>query len=124
MNGTVSSNLSKSILNGFTNNYSFNKDVFDTLHLIVRKSAHVFEYFILSALLYNYLRFYVKENKKLYIYTFILNLICSIADEFHQLFIVDRTAKIFDPLIDSIGAIIFLIIIIIYKKNVTKRKSN
>ena len=124
MNGGSSSSLSKNILMGLTNNSVASKHTFDLLHLILRKSAHFLEYFILSALIYNYLRFYNFKQNSLYILVFIFNLICSILDELHQVLTLGRTGKLVDVLIDSLGAILFLIIIIIVNKNATKRKSN
>lgn len=124
MNGGASSSLSKNILMGLTNNSVTSKHTFDLLHLILRKSAHFIEYFILSALIYNYLRFYNLKQNSLYILVFIFNLICSILDELHQVLTLGRTGKVIDVLIDSLGAIIFLIIIIIVNRNATKRKSN
>lgn len=124
MNGDASDEISTTILYGLTNNTVFEKEVFSFLHMMVRKTAHVLEYFILSALLFSYLRFYITKEKRLFITVFILNFVCSCFDELHQLFIYERAGKLTDILIDSLGAIIFLIIIIIYRKNVTSRKSN
>ena len=124
MNGDVSYSLSTNVLNGITNNTLASSDIYDTLHLLLRKSAHVLEYFILSALIYNYLRFYNLKQNMLYLLVFIFNLVCSSLDELHQLLILDRDGRIFDVLIDSLGAIIFLIIIIIINRNATKRKSD
>ena len=124
MDGDASYSLSSNILNGITNNSVANVSVYDTLHLVLRKLAHVLEYFILSALTYNYLRFYNLKQNTLYILVFVFNLICSSLDELHQLLILDRDGRLVDVLIDSLGAIIFLIIIIIINRNATKRKSN
>ena len=124
MTGGESSSLSKNILAGLINNSVTSKHTFDLLHLLLRKSAHFLEYFILSALIYNYLRFYNLKQNSLYILVFIFNLVCSIFDELHQILIQGRTGKVVDVLIDSLGAIIFLIIIIIVNRNAAKRKSN
>lgn len=124
MNGATSSNLSKSIISSVTGNHVLSKDTFDLLHLLVRKFAHVAEYFILCLLTYNYLRFYINKDNILYLLTLIFSFICSSIDEIHQLLINGRTGKIVDIFIDGIGIILCLIVIIVYKKNVTKRKSN
>ena len=124
MDGDASYSLSSNILNGITNNSVASVGLYDTLHLVLRKLAHVFEYFILSALIYNYLRFYNLKQNTLYILVFVFNLICSSLDELHQLLTLDRDGRLVDVLIDSLGAIIFLIIIIIINRNATKRKSN
>ena len=124
MSGVKSSNLSRVILSSVTNNVVKRTDVFDLLHLLLRKSAHICEYIILSALAYSYFKYYIDRNNLLYISILIFVAVCSIIDEYHQLFISGRTGKLIDVLIDIAGAIIFLVFIIIRKKNVASRKSN
>lgn len=123
MSGSLSSGLSKNIVLSITYKSSIDKNTFDLIHLLVRKFAHFIEYFVLAALSFSYFRFSKKENS-LYITVYGFCLICSILDEFHQIFIGGRTGKIGDVLIDSAGIILFLIIIILYKSNAAKRKSD
>lgn len=123
MNGTTSYALSQNILIDISNDLIANRPAFDLMHLLLRKAAHVFEYFVLSVLAYNYLRFYIHNNKKLYLTVFLFVVVCSSLDELHQFFIQERLGKPIDVLIDSMGVIIFLIFIIIYKY-VASRKSN
>lgn len=124
MNGASSSNLSKSIITSMAGNHVLSKNTFDLIHLLLRKTAHIVEYFVLCLLTYNYLRFYINKDHLLYLFTIISSFVCSIIDEMHQLLINGRTGKIVDIFIDGIGIVICLIVIIAYKKNVAKRKSN
>lgn len=123
MSGDTSATLSKTILSGITGSSLKASGSFNLVHFIFRKLAHLFEYFVLSALAYNYLRFYINKERTLYISTLIFTVVCSCLDEIHQIFTFERSARLYDILIDSLATIIFLIIIII-KNNVTKRKSN
>ncbi|HAZ36664.1 MAG TPA: teicoplanin resistance protein VanZ [Clostridiaceae bacterium] len=83
-------------------------------NFIVRKTAHVTEYFILFMLLYfGFKRTYLKN---IIIYPAIITILYSISDEFHQLFIEGRSGRIKDVFIDSIGVLIGLLIIGIKNK--------
>lgn len=124
MSGVRSSNLSRIILSSLTNNVVKKTDIFDLLHLFLRKSAHISEYFILSALAYSYFKFYIDRDNLLNISVLIFVAVCSFIDEYHQLFVSGRTGKLIDVLIDIAGAIIFLIFIFIRRKNATSRKSD
>jgi VanZ family protein len=65
------------------------------LDFIVRKLAHISEYFILYALAFNSIR-----NKK---YALIFCILYAASDEYHQTFIQGRMGCVRDVLIDSIG---------------------
>ena len=73
----------------------------------LRKIAHVIEYFILSVLIYNILK-YIRKGKNNYLLTFIICFIFALADEYHQTLISGRTGQFSDCLIDMIGCIICL----------------
>lgn len=68
----------------------------------IRKSAHVFLYFILSILVSNALKY----KDKWIIYTTIICLMYAISDEIHQYFVPGRGPHIIDVLIDSIGVLL------------------
>lgn len=82
-----------------------NNKVEDNL-FFVRKTAHIFEYFILGILMLNVLRYYCNLNFKLVNLSVILCILYACTDEIHQLFVPGRTGKITDVLIDSIGIIL------------------
>lgn len=92
-------------------NLNLNTNQINTLTLIVRKLAHITEYFILCIFVSNYLKCYNLSSKKLLIYSFIICYLYACSDEVHQIFSKDRGPSFIDTLIDSIGIIIWLIIL-------------
>ena len=107
----TSNNVSKNILSVYEKISSkmYSKEekekIIESSITVVRKTAHVFEYFILGLLLINALKDYRKFDYRLLIYSIILCFICAFFDEFHQLFIPNRTGRVVDTFIDSIGFI-------------------
>lgn len=88
--------------------------------LILRKIAHIAEYFILAYLLYrafkgsfNLTSFY------LILWPFILSFLYAISDEIHQAYIPSRNASPADVFIDTLGIIAFYILIK-YKDKIKK----
>ena len=84
---------------------------------MVRKTAHITEYFILFILIYINIKEY--KIKDIYKVSIILSILYAIFDEFHQLFINERSGKVTDVLIDSVGVIIGYLFI----KFINKRKN-
>jgi len=64
---------------------------------IAKKGAHFFEYAILFFLI-------SRASGKNYALSFILTILYSLSDEFHQSFVPGRTAAIYDVAIDFAGA--------------------
>ena len=82
---------------------------------LIRKSAHMFLYFVLAILIYMSIS---KGNSyRYYILAFVLSAMYACSDEIHQLFIVGRSGEIRDVLVDSTGALIGLLLIFICKKS-------
>jgi VanZ family protein len=78
---------------------------FDTVHFLIRKSAHFSEYFVFCLLLYRA----VRGRRKGWHWSWgLAALFCaagySILDEIHQAFVASRTASPYDSLLDSAGA--------------------
>jgi len=94
-------------------------EIADALNKPVRKTMHMGEYFILTILLCNAL--FISKVKRINILGFLIALLYSITDEFHQLFTM-RTGSIIDVLIDSIGIVLALGFIYIFKKSHVKVK--
>ena len=86
------------------------------LTVTIRKLAHLIEYLILGILSYNVFK---KSNKNIHISTLVCFLY-AISDEIHQIFIPGRSGQITDILIDTIGALIGIIIISNVNKNSNK----
>lgn len=119
--GEVSLKQSDTIIYKITDIVS-KKDVETKKHLsikwtfLVRKTAHFLEYFVLGLIIYLVLD--IRGIKYLQITAIILAILFASLDEIHQLFVVGRTAKVFDVFIDSVGATIA-----IFGANFIKRKS-
>lgn len=104
--GTSSTNNSNFIVDFLNNFLNLFIDIdltnYDFIFLLVRKLAHLLEYFILAILVY-YLLYQFKVKKKL-ILTIIICFLYALSDEFHQLFIIGREGRLIDVLIDTLGA--------------------
>lgn len=79
--------------------------------LILRKAAHITEYFILTFLLYRALEgsFNLSFADLIFSSAF-LSLLYAISDEIHQVFVPTRNGNVGDILIDSMGIGAFLIV--------------
>ena len=76
----------------------------DILTTLVRKSAHIFMYFVLGMLVFNVLRQYTQNNKKLVGFSILFAFVYAVSDELHQAFVPGRSAEPRDVLLDTIGA--------------------
>ena len=81
----------------------------------IRKLAHYTLYFVLGIL-----AFFVVEdysiNKKLIIYSLLICFLYACSDEFHQLFVIGRSARVLDVIIDTFGSLCSIYILYIFKK--------
>jgi VanZ family protein len=81
-------------------------ETLDFLHHIIRKSAHLTEYFIFSMLILRGIRAGQKGLHLRWILVTVLIVACYAAlDEYHQSFVPGRTAAVGDVLIDTTGGI-------------------
>lgn len=71
---------------------------------ILKKTAHLVEYAILSALIFRAMINYGVDRKKAFIYSLIIAGAYGISDEFHQSFTPGREPRLRDIIIDTIGA--------------------
>lgn len=91
---------------------------------ILRKIAHSVEYFILTFLLYRAFKGSFNMNMfQLFIYPATLSFLYAASDEFHQSFVPTRSASFKDVLIDTIGIVVFYIVIVTLNF-VIKQKNN
>ncbi len=79
-------------------------------HLLLRKTAHVTEYAILTGLLFRALRWSIGGFWRRAALALAPALIFAPADEFHQSFVSSRTSSLGDVLIDYSGAIAGIVI--------------
>jgi VanZ family protein len=89
-----------------------------SIHLIVRKCAHLAEYAVLALLLLRAAIFMTRLDRSLlflYVGVWAACLLVAITDEFHQTFVVSRGASPADIMIDGGGAILGLLIGAIFR---------
>ncbi|WAM33950.1 VanZ family protein [Caldicellulosiruptor morganii] len=70
---------------------------------LIRKIAHVTEYFILSMLFYKAFFESGKSTRQCFVLTAIFSVLYAISDEIHQIFVSGRGPSPVDVMIDSIG---------------------
>lgn len=89
-------------------------ELIEDLRFIIRKTAHFSLYFILNLLAYFTFKAYGIKNS--FLYSILFSFLFACTDEFHQLFIDNRSGRIFDVFIDTTGAIICSLTIVCFKK--------
>lgn len=109
---------STSLTNGILEKYLFFVDS-DIFFMIIRKMAHITEYFILGILVLNFINEF-KIDKKIVISILICFILASF-DELHQLFIPDRTGCLLDVFIDMFGASLGILILSLIKNHKKQR---
>ena len=91
---------------------------------IVRKIAHFSIYAILGIFTISFtLTFEDKKTNQKIVYSLIFCILYAITDEFHQTFIPGRSGKIIDIFIDSLGALVGILFIILITIIINKIKS-
>ena len=86
----------------------------------IRKLAHYTLYFVLGILSFLVVKDY-SINKKLIIYSLLICFLYACSDEFHQLFIIGRSASIKDVIIDTFGSFCSISIFYIFNKKISKK---
>lgn len=79
--------------------------VFRSVHLYVRKTAHFLEYALLGALALALLRSYGVKRRAL-LFGWLIATGFAVTDEIHQAFSAGRGPRAFDVLIDGAGALV------------------
>ena len=75
----------------------------DTIHFLVRKLAHFTIYMALGFSFFRSMQFFKPEQKRLWLFCFLILVVYAGFDEFHQLFIDGRSGELRDVFIDSCG---------------------
>lgn len=115
-NGQESSSQSGIVIKILSNiGISFTEESKNLITFIIRKGAHMTEYFILYILLFNVVSNYFNSRKTIRISLYILILYAA-SDEIHQYFIPGRSASFKDVIIDTCGGTIGLIANNYYRK--------
>ena len=84
-------------------------------HGVIRKLAHVAEYFVLATVVYRALRFERPSLIDAKLRTIVFVALAALLDEFHQSFVPSRTATIIDVGYDCLGGIWALWMITAYE---------
>jgi VanZ family protein len=87
----------------------------DFWHAVIRKLAHVTEYFILAILVYRALKFDGFGPVGGRLRTIVFVVLAALFDEFHQSFVASRTATIVDVGYDCLGGVWALWVIAFYE---------
>ena len=98
-------------------------DRVETIHWIIRKGAHVFEYFVLGLLL---LRAFRANSSSQWrwrwpLFAAIGALLWALGDEFHQSFVPGRTASIVDVSIDTAGGVFAQVVGVLWYRRIWGR---
>ena len=106
----------------------FNVPADHALIVLVRKSAHLFEYFVLGTLSLNVLRaFRPRDWVHLWHFAVIFAALYAATDELHQTFVPGRSGELGDVLLDTLAAlagVIFCLLTKNVKSAIMKRKHN
>lgn len=82
-------------------------DYINIMNLLVRKSTHLMVFGILAVLFFKS----IKMKKYAFLVSWILAVLYAMTDEWHQSLIPGRGASFHDVLIDSMGALMALLIV-------------
>ncbi len=80
----------------------------------IRKSAHLFLYFMLGVSVLLFLKEYGSIQKKGILISICFVFIYACSDEIHQLFVPDRSGEIADVLLDTLGGYLGIMILYYY----------
>jgi VanZ family protein len=95
-----------------------------TILVIIRKSAHVIEYTVLGLLLWRALRHVpALAGRTLMVFAAVLSgcALFAASDEFHQTFVKSRTPSVRDVLLDVSGALLGLLIGVMFVRHDPKK---
>lgn len=82
-------------------------------HLFIRKSAHVFEYFVLGTLFTIHFARISMSNTYRLIYSIAIPGLISITDEIIQSYVPGRAAAMTDVIVDMVGVILGVAVIVL-----------
>jgi VanZ family protein len=88
------------------------------IHFALRKTGHLTEYAILALLLWRALRrgFGAVSKATVAIAVVLITASFAVSDEFHQSFVPSRTASAHDVMIDCIGALVAVLLCLIFAR--------
>lgn len=89
----------------------------ESIQLVLRKSAHIFEFFIFTLLLFLPFQSYGTEGAKFYYIPVIIAVLYAGSDELHQFFISGRAGRVSDILVDGIGIVLAVLVVFELRKS-------
>lgn len=97
----------------------------DISTFLVRKSAHIFMFFVLGILLYVLMRSFTVSPKKQVMFSIVFAFCYAVFDEIHQTFVPGRSGEARDVLIDTLGASVgVLVSYFVIRRVASRAKSN
>ena len=126
--GTESSNTSRKVTVTVVQTFSDkteeeNEPIIQRVDKVIRKLAHYSIYTIGGILIINYVYTIDKKNKEKVLYSIAFGAGYAITDEIHQFFVSERSARIFDVGIDTLGVITGIAIYLVIRKIIDTAKN-
>lgn len=124
-NGEKSGNSSEQITEKFLEIFggeNISSGAFLSLETIIRKLAHFFEYYILSAALYIFVWTYGRRLLFTISVSFFGTVLYALTDEFHQYFVPERQASFWDVLLDTGGALCGVLTVMLIMHLILRKK--
>jgi len=101
-----------------------NEVLMENRNYLFRKAMHFSEYFILTLLAFNALRFFKLNKTKASVFAMLIACLTAIIDELYQRTVPGRNSQIMDVLIDSSGALVAILICwLSVRRNIDNRTS-
>lgn len=124
--GTGSSNTSKNVSIIIVNildikqeiNEELKEELVNSIEPYIRKIAHFTIYMVGGILLINAAYAYKMKDKNAILCACIIGVIYAASDEIHQLFVLGRSGRIVDVIIDSLGIFTGVVVYLIIAKTV------
>ena len=88
----------------------------EIVSFMIRKLAHFTEYTILGILTMNLWKQYGSINKKQFVFIILFCVFYALTDEFHQIFIANRSGNFWDVTIDSMGSLFGIVNFLLFSK--------
>ena len=114
MSGDLSGSVLETVLGFFMPGVLDNPEQLELFHLILRKCAHFTEFMILGVLSRNAMHYMKVQFKGISTMAFCVSI--AAVDETLQLFVSGRAGRVQDVLIDSVGALVGIVIVFMYLK--------